>query len=54
MQQKCKQLKSATLMELEGCHIIKFLHFKALKLQEIATELSSAYGQDACARPSLK
>jgi hypothetical protein len=27
--------------------VIKFLHLKGLKLQEIATELSSAYGEDA-------
>jgi hypothetical protein len=41
-------------MELERCYIIKFLHFKTLKVQEIATELSSAYGQDACARSSIE
>jgi hypothetical protein len=41
-------------MELEQCHIIKFLHLKSLNLQQIAAEPSSAYGQDADARPSIK
>jgi hypothetical protein len=37
-----------SVISMEQRHIIKFLHFKGLKLQESATELSSAYGQDAC------
>jgi hypothetical protein len=41
-------------MELEQRHMIKFLHLKGLKLQEIATELSSAYGQNAHARRNIK
>jgi hypothetical protein len=50
----CKQLKSVISMELEQQHIIKLLHLKGLKLQETATELSNAYGQDAYAKPSIK
>jgi hypothetical protein len=48
-----KQLKSVTSMELEQRDIIKFLHLKGLELQETAPELSSAYSQDASARPSI-
>jgi hypothetical protein len=42
----CEQLKRLTSLELEQ-------HLKGLKVQEIAAELSSAYGQDAYARPSI-
>jgi hypothetical protein len=41
-------------MDLGQRHSIKFLHLKCLKLREIATELFNAYGQDACARSSIK
>jgi transposase len=43
-------------MELEQRRIIKFWHLKGLKLQEIATELFSAYIHMARmrARPSIK
>jgi hypothetical protein len=37
-----KHLKSVTSMELGQCHIVKLLPLNGLKLQEIATELSSA------------
>jgi hypothetical protein len=50
----CKQLKSVTSIELEQCHIIKFMRLEAFRLQEIVTELSGAYGQDAYARPNMK
>jgi hypothetical protein len=50
----CRQLKSITSMQLEQRHIIKLLHLRDLKLQEIATEPSSACGQDAYARQSIK
>jgi hypothetical protein len=42
------------VLELEQRHIIKFLHLKGIKLQEIAAELSSAYGQDARAWWNIK
>jgi hypothetical protein len=41
-------------MQLKQRHIIKLLHLRDLKLQEIATEPSSACGQDAYARQSIK
>jgi hypothetical protein len=41
-------------MELEQRHIIKFLHLKGLKLDDLVTELSDMYGQDAYAKPSIK
>jgi hypothetical protein len=44
---KCKNLENVTSMVLGQCHVVKFLHLKDLKLRKIATELSSAYGQDA-------
>jgi hypothetical protein len=50
----CRQLKSVTTVELEQRHIIKSLHLKGLKLQEIAAELSSAYGKDARAWWNIK
>jgi hypothetical protein len=41
-------------MELKQRHLIEFLHVKGLKVHKIATELSSIYGWDACAPPSIK
>jgi hypothetical protein len=41
-------------MDLEQRHIVKFLRIPGLKLKGIAKELSSAYGPDAYAPPSLK
>jgi hypothetical protein len=48
------ELKSAIPARLEQRHIIKFLHLKGLKLDDIVTELSDMYGQDAYAKPSIK
>jgi hypothetical protein len=48
------ELKSAIPMEPERRHIIKFLHLKGLKLDDIVTELSDMYGHDAYAKPSIK
>jgi hypothetical protein len=48
------ELKSAIPMELEQRHIIKFLHHKGLKLDNVVTELPDMYGQDACAKLSIK
>jgi hypothetical protein len=44
---KSSKGKSVTLMELKQRHVIKFLHIKSLKLNEIATEFSNTYGRDA-------
>jgi hypothetical protein len=41
-------------VEFQQRHIIKFLHLKDPKLQEIAAERSCAYRQDASARASMK
>jgi hypothetical protein len=41
-------------MELEQRHIVKFLHFKDLKLGDIALELFNLYGQVGHAKPSIK
>jgi hypothetical protein len=41
-------------MELERRHVLKFLHVKDLKADKIASELSSTYGRDAYAPPSIK
>jgi hypothetical protein len=41
-------------MELDERRIIKFLHLKGLKLDNIATKLSNLYGQDAHAKSSRK
>jgi hypothetical protein len=48
------KLKSATLMELKRRHIVKFLHLKGFKLDDIVTKLSNLYSQDVCARSSVK
>jgi hypothetical protein len=48
------ELKSTIPMELEQRHIIKFLHLKGLKLDDIATELANVYGKDPYANPSIK
>jgi hypothetical protein len=39
------KLKNAIPMGHERRHIIKFLHFKGLKLDDIVTELSDMYGR---------
>jgi hypothetical protein len=49
-----KQLKSISSMELEERHIIRFLHLKDLTLQEIAAQLSGAYGQEGHTRMGIK
>jgi uncharacterized protein (DUF2132 family) len=41
-------------MELKQRHVIKFLHGKGFKLDEIATELSNTYGWDEYAPPGIK
>jgi hypothetical protein len=41
-------------MELEQYHVIKFLHVKCLKLDEIATELSNTDGRNVHAPLSIK
>jgi hypothetical protein len=41
-------------MELNQHHVIKFRHLKGLKLDDIATEPLSRYGQDTCTKPSIK
>jgi hypothetical protein len=41
-------------MELQQRHIIKFLHLKDLKLDDIVTKLFDVYGQDVSAKPSIK
>jgi hypothetical protein len=51
---KLVELKSAIPMELEQRHIIKFMHLKGLKLDDLVAELSDMYGQDAYAKPSIK
>jgi hypothetical protein len=40
-------------MKLEQCQAIRFLHFKCLKLDEIAVELSNTYDRDAHTPPSI-
>jgi hypothetical protein len=49
-----KTSKSATSMELEQNHIIKFLHLKNLKSHEITVRLSGISSQDERAPPSIK
>jgi hypothetical protein len=34
-------------MELKQRHVLKFLHAKGLKLDEIVREFSNTYGRDA-------
>jgi hypothetical protein len=41
-------------MEFEQHHIIKFLHLKGLKREDIARELSNLSRQDASAKLSIK
>jgi hypothetical protein len=50
----CGKLKSATLMELEQRHIVKFLHPKGFKLDHIISKLSNLYSQDVDASRSVK
>jgi hypothetical protein len=45
---------SITSMELERHHVVKFLHVKSHKLNEVATEPSKTYDRYACAPPSIK
>jgi hypothetical protein len=49
-----EKLKSVSPMEVEQRCIIKFRHFKGLKLGDIVVELSTLYGEDAYTRPSIK
>jgi hypothetical protein len=53
-QSKSSKTKRITSMEPGQRHIMKFLHIKSLKLDEIATELFDTYGLDAYAPPSRK
>jgi hypothetical protein len=48
------ELKSAIPMKLEQRQVIKFLHLKGLKLDDIVTKLSNMYGQDVYAKSSIK
>jgi hypothetical protein len=41
-------------MEVEQPCIIKFLHLKGLKLEDIAVELFTLYGEDAYTWPNIK
>jgi hypothetical protein len=41
-------------MELEEHHVIKFLHVKGTKLNEIAPEPSGPYDRDVYFPPSMK
>jgi hypothetical protein len=49
-----EKLKSLSSMEVGQRCIIKFLHFKGLKLGDIVMKLSTLYGEDAYPQPSMK
>jgi hypothetical protein len=51
---KWTQEKRVTSMDLKQHHVIQFLDCKGLKLDSIAAELSSTYGQDVYERASIK
>jgi hypothetical protein len=46
--------KNVTSMEWEQFHVIKVVHVKGTKLNEIATECSNAYGPDVYAPLSIR
>jgi hypothetical protein len=52
--QNVKKLENVTSIVLTPRHVARFLYLKDLKLREIATQPSSAYGEDAYTSLSIK